>query len=102
MQLPARLFRPGWGRRTSAREAPLNLSFAPPEVSVAQISVSSTTMLSASTGNGTGPAATASGIPVRSSRLVASASWYPYAPGRTLSSPVSTPNRKPLASSSVR
>jgi hypothetical protein len=52
-------------------------------------------MLSAGTGNGTGPAATASGIPVRSSRLAACASWYPYAPGRTLSSPVSIPNRKP-------
>ena len=70
----------------------------PPGVSVAQVTTSSVPP----NGTVTGPVATASGIPVRSARLAASASWYPCAPGRTLSSPVSTPSRNPLASSSGR
>ena len=73
-------------------------SFTPPGVSVAKVSTRSVPPNAI----GTGPAATASGIPVRSARLAARASWYPSAPGATLSSPVSTPSRKPLASSSGR
>ena len=73
-------------------------SFTPPGVSVAKVSTSSVPPNPI----GTGPAATASGIPVRSARLAARASWYPSAPGTTLSSPVSTPSRKPSASSSGR